>query len=309
VVDKIKVHILDKRTGAKSKNEHQFYLTLVYTIESLLHHMSDQQLVAGISLLLAVNVQACQISAYHFNLVCTMLLLSAITHVNTMISIPDFITKGKTVATYRLIAIFAQLILSGIVLASRLTKTFPSKPSSLAIMPAACFENVNATDGLGFSSFVDFAQNVTTGSTANATANATQIWDNINAATSTQSGLAEYATLMVFVLLAILVIAIDLIELQFEQTFIKIRWFSIVLSALCVMITTGIVWYSVNRYNTLRGGMEIAKWYNVVEKDTWSLSQIIPLLLLGSGAATLMKSIAGKSPWLLCHSLPTISQY
>jgi hypothetical protein len=53
----------------------KFNCKLVHTIETLLHTASDHQLVAGIALLLSLNRQACEISVYHNNLVCVMLVM------------------------------------------------------------------------------------------------------------------------------------------------------------------------------------------------------------------------------------------
>lgn len=216
-MDKIKVHIYDKRKDREGQAEDRFYLKTIHTITSLLHTMSDQQLVASIALILSINHQACEISAYHYNLVCTMLLMGIITHLNVLISIPDFWYKGKTLALYRCSTICIQLILTGFIFSARHTKSFPSKASSLAIMPAACFENMHATDGLGFSDFVTFAQNVTSGVTTNSTTNTTvpaQLLHNIDAATSATSGMGEYATLVVFMLIAFLVLVYDFFEVQ-----------------------------------------------------------------------------------------------
>ena len=94
-----------------------------------------------------------------------MLLVDIVTHLKTRISIPDFLYKGKAVAFYRCLGIVVQLILSGIVFSARHSKTWPAKASSISIIPAVCFENMNATNDLGFGDFADFAQNFTAKST------------------------------------------------------------------------------------------------------------------------------------------------
>jgi hypothetical protein len=50
---------------------------------------------------------------------------------------------------YRIIGILAQIALSGIVFSSRVSQNFPAKASSLAILPAAYFENMAAASNLG----------------------------------------------------------------------------------------------------------------------------------------------------------------
>lgn len=136
-VDKVKVHWYDNRKSRKNKEEHRHYVKLIHTIESLLQTLSDQQLIASIALLLAVNHQACQLTAYHYNLVCTMLVLAVVTHLNLLMNITDFLYKGRLLAFYRLGAILTQVILSGLVLKSRLSNNIPTTagpvnhPSSL----------------------------------------------------------------------------------------------------------------------------------------------------------------------------------
>lgn len=294
--------MLDKRRDRKGQAKDRFYLKLVHTIETLLHTLSDQQLITSIALLLSINHQACTISAYHYNLVCTMLLMGIITHLNTLINIPDFLYKGKTVAFYRFFGICVQLILSGFVFSARHTKTFPSKASSLAIMAAACFENMNATDDLGFSDFFTFAQNVTSGVN-----NTEQLLHNIDAATSATTGLGEYATLVAFMLIAILVLVYDFFEAQSwlgsNSRQIGLRLSTIFFSFASIVSSVIIIAVALTRYNTLRSQMEVPKWYNNGGEDEWTYSQILPILLLGSGSIAVLKAITGTflplSPALL----------
>ncbi|KAF2798838.1 hypothetical protein K505DRAFT_371395 [Melanomma pulvis-pyrius CBS 109.77] len=289
IIDKIKYHFYHKRRSANSKAESRFWIKAVHTIESLLQAISDQQIVAGVALVLAINAQACTISAYHYNLVCSMLLLSGITHLNTLINIPDFVYKGKLVAANRLLAIAFQLVLSGIILSSRNTKSFPSKPSALGVLPAACFENMNALDSLGLQDFVDLAANVT-GAATNTTQNATQIWDNIQAATSARSGLGEYITLIIFAIFALLFLVLEFLEAMFfPDTYL--HWLSVALSITSEIASAVISFLTISRYFSLRDGMEVEAWFDNAGQDKWTYSQIVPMLLLASGSITLIKAV------------------
>lgn len=270
MLDKIKVHILDKRRDKQGQAEDHFYLKLVHTIETLLHTLSDQQLITSIALLLSINHQACTISAYHYDLVCTMLLMGIITHLNTLINIPDFLYKGKIVAFYRFFGICVQLVLSGFVFSARHTKSFPSKASSLAIMPAACFENMNATHDLGFSDFFSFAQNVTDVTTNSTVTNATvpaQLLHNIDAATSATTGMGEYATLCVFIFIAILVLIYDFFEAQSwlgaNPKQIGMRLSTVFFSFTSIAASVIIIAIELTRYNALRSQMEVPQWVRI----------------------------------------------
>jgi hypothetical protein len=307
LLDKIKVHWYNKKWNRKAQQEHIFYLKLVHTIESLLHTSSDQQLVASIALLLAINHQACTITAYHYNLVCTMLLMGIITHLNALISIPDFLYKGKLVGFYRFAGILAQLVLSGIAFSARDTKGFPSVPSTLAIMPAACFENMHALKDFGFADAVSLYQNITT-SSANSTLNTTQLISNIEHATSGTTGVGEYATLVVFMLFAIFVLLFDFVEAIFTKSLknsIGLRWSSIFFSAASIIASIIIIFIAMTRYNNLRDGMEVPQWYDAASQDEWTYSQILPILLTGSGSIAILKAIGGEFAfsWLRYESV------
>lgn len=291
LVDRIKYHVYNRRSKP-DRRERSKYLRLIHTLESLLQTLSDQQIVAGIALLLTVNAQACGISAFHYNIVCTMLLLSAVTHLNTLVSISDFIFKGKLVATNRLIAVITQLVLSGIVLSARQTKSFPSNPNALGVLPAACFENMDAMKGLGFGDFADFTSNVT-GIGTNRTYNASQIVDNIQNATSSKTGLGEYITLGAFTAIALVFLIIEMISAHWFESD-KPHWSSIIISGTSLAASAVIVTIAQIRYQKLRSGMEVDAWFDRGNQEEWTYSQIVPLLLLGSGSITVLKAATGR---------------
>lgn len=222
-----------------------------------------------------------------------MLILSGITHLNTLINISDFLFRGKTVGFQRLGSILAQLACTGIILSARNTHTFPSKPSAVSIMPAACFENMNATSGLGLGDSIDLAQNLTSPSGPNGTFNASQIQDNITAATSSTSGLGEYLTLVVFVALALLFLGTELFEALFKPSRF-LHWLSIVLSTLALIASAVIAGISVSRYNGLRVGMEVDEWFVIDKEEKWTFAQLLPMFMLGSSLITLVKAASGK---------------
>ncbi|KAF1999762.1 hypothetical protein P154DRAFT_213404 [Amniculicola lignicola CBS 123094] len=287
IMDKIKYHFFHRSKKRSAKLERPFYLRLIHTIESLLQTLSDQQLVTGISMLACINLEACKISAYHYNLVCTMLMLSAITHLNTLINISDFIYKGKSVAFQRVLGIALQIILTGMVLSARNTSTFPTRAGPQGILPAACFENMNATTLLGLSDFKDLTNKVTANN-----ADADQIFENLKKATSAQSGLTECITLIIFVAFALAFLVLEYCEAKFWPQ----RYFhfvSITLSATSVIASVAITVLAMSRYTALREAMEVDKWYDEASGKGWSYSQIIPAILLASGSITLVKAITG----------------
>jgi hypothetical protein len=281
-----KIHYRLARGKKGHVTSQNFYLKALNTVETLLHAMSDTQLVSAISLLFTLNGQSCSISAYDFDIVCTMLMLSIVVHLCTMINISDFIFKGKSVAFPRLATIITQLVLTFFVFAARNTSTFPFEPASLAILPAACFENFNATDDFGLSDFANFASNATSNGTDG-------LWNTIQAATNTTKGLPEYVILVSFVGLALLVILAEWLFVQ--SNFDKhIGWGSIII---CIASTTtgislGIYGYC--RWLHMTNGMHIAAFFQVAKEQKLLLSEILPLSLLGSTILPAIGAITGE---------------
>lgn len=203
LIDRIKWHWWETSDDSEASRHRRFYLRLIHILQCLLHALSDNQLVSGLALLVTLNNQACSISAYHYNLVCTMLILSTITHLQSLISIQDYIHKGRIIATFRIIAISTQYVLCAIVLNGRNTHRddnfFPSKATSFAIMPAACFLNMNATSFLGFDNTIDTVQNITsTMISTNFTTNASTLVHDLDVATGGSEGFWEYILLVAF---------------------------------------------------------------------------------------------------------------
>ncbi|KAH7136013.1 hypothetical protein B0J11DRAFT_565258 [Dendryphion nanum] len=282
IVDKIIYH-------RGSKWERPWYLRLIHTIESLLLALSDQQLVAGIALILAVNAQACEITAYHYNVVCTMLLLSAITHLNTLVNISDLIFKGKSVALNRIIAVLIQIALTGLILFARHTNGIPMKSSALGALPAACFENKNASHGHGLNEFANFTQSVT-GIGSNATFNASRIADNMKATYGNEKGWYEYITLVVFTLIALLFLLWEYYHARTHQKSDP-HWASIIPSSISMVASVVIVVLVQKKYHQLRSEMEIDAWFNHKDQKKWTYSQLVTVLLLVSGSMTLVKAV------------------
>jgi hypothetical protein len=276
----------------------------------MLHAVSDQQLLSGISLLFAANLLACTISAYHYNLICTMLLLSLVTHLNALVSIPDFFHKNRVMAAFRLVGFVVQIALSNIFLSARNSTQFPYTASSLAILPAACFENMDAIHDLGAGDFLDFAQNITTGSAEGKAANGTQIWDNVVAETSKKSGLGEYVTVMIFLCVTIIVLIVDGLDgiAAHDTKVSKWKfWFITVSAGISILATCITMIISFVRYTGLRNGMEIDAWYLIGMDREWSYAQILQVMLVGSTSIIFFKALFGEFRILKISSPPLLT--
>jgi hypothetical protein len=224
-----------------------------------------------------------------------MLILGAAIHICTLISIPDFFYRGKSVAIYRVIAIGFQFVYSGMILSARNTSYFPTTASSLAILPAACFENMNASNLYGFSDAAGFAQNITSTNTTNAT----QFVNNFEAAATKTGGFAQYLTLATFLVFAILLWIIEWFEITVAGWFgaqTPPRWMRLISSGINTVILTIVVIFTVLTvvaFNNLRTAMEIPQWYLAGNQTSGTYANIVSFLLFGSGSITLVKAFRG----------------
>jgi hypothetical protein len=261
-----------------------YYKKIANTVEKLLHTLSDQQLTAGFALIFAVNAQACTIQAFYYDLVCAMLLMSLVTHLNSIISISKFIHKGKHVATYRSLAMIAQIVLTGLIFQSRNSSDFPSTPNSLAIMPACCFMDLNSTDPLGVS-----------GLGINTAGNASEfILDAIHTAEKSPA-FAQYIVLIVFLIFSAVIAIVNWLEAQEVQLHHCVRYMNIATSGIMSIASLAVTVWAYQGYNDLRAGMELNGWYqsDSTNSTTWTFAQIVPLALMASSSITILTALTG----------------
>ncbi|KAH3964588.1 hypothetical protein HBI56_051360 [Parastagonospora nodorum] len=296
-----------------SFSEKHKYLRSIHALQRLLHGISDHQLIAGLALLATLNNQACSISAYHYNIVCTMLILSAVTHLNSLLSIQDFIHKGRIVALVRVAAITAQYGLSAMVLSGRNAKTgrgFPMTAGSLGIMPAPCFLNLNASSYFGFGDAIDAAENFTATAfgSGNATMNATAMMDD------TSDGLKMSPFWQYVLLVVVLGFALVFVIAEGTHAWYKDRQegnkppppskiisaIGIVLSAVGLFASAAVLILVYIQYENLRRGMEIFAWYQIhlAERQSWSYSEFMTVFLITSA---LLHGVKALSESLLGH--------
>ena len=249
--------------------------------ETLLQTFSDQQLVAGFSILVATSFAACDISAYHYNLVCTMVLMSLVTHINTLVNIPNFICKGWIVGTYRILAIVAMVILSAILFSARNTSTFPVSAGPLSVLPAVCFEARNGTTDLGFGDAFDYLNSSMT---------------HQNFVSSPKSGFAQYGVLLGFFAFALVMLVLDGLKKMCCEPGPFKHWATWVFRLIPTIVSILIVIYATSQYSGLRSAMEVDQWYRIDLDNDKTVSQILPMALLASSSIAVAKAFLGKCP-------------
>ena len=205
------------------------------------------------------------------------MLMSMITHLNTLINITQFFRKGYFVGLLRFISISATIVYTGILFQSRNTLWFSRDAGSLSILPAACFENKNGSQGLGFHQYI-----------SDVTSNKTMAADRL------AGGFSQYMILSSFCVFAIVMLGIYSLEpCLVSPPGQGRRWVSLGLRVLSTIMTSMIVIYAVMKYHQLRSNMEVDKWYQVGQTDTWTFSQLLPYVLLGSSGIAVMKALDG----------------
>jgi len=306
---KVHMHSLLKK-NKKVESKYPLYPRAIHTIESVMEHLFQQQLLAGFALIWVVANQACTISAYHYNLVCIMLVLSVITQLNVLINIPDFVNKNIATGYYHIFLVSIQLVLSLLMLAATDSKTFPIEASSLAVVPAQCFIDIAAAYGNSSSS--NSSQNLTTHLSGNITASNATNTSNTTASDFIDDALkyAANATwnstivncLIIFAIMTYLVVIYDVGEALYEKDLAKIdstsirhffRYTSTLFSTVSIIGSTILVGFTLRHYVNLRSKQEVEAWFLVGQEQGYTFSQVLPLLMAAGGVAAIIRALFG----------------
>ncbi|MCJ1476032.1 hypothetical protein MMC13_004697 [Lambiella insularis] len=274
LLDDSRVLWLRKHQDPKERYAKRYYRRLINSAETLLQAFSDQQLVTGLSLLASVNHQGCHIAAYHYNLVCTMVSMSIVTHLNALINVAKFFPRGYLVAIYRFVAMTASLILTGILFWSRNTRTFPSRAGSLAIMPAACFEGSEKDSNTAFSN-----------------AAVVRAMKGPSILDERQGSFLQFTALSTLFAAAVGVQVLEYLANRSCRPRLLLRWSCLLLRIAITAVSTGIIIYDTVQYRILRDRMEVPEWYQVEKRNDWTLGQIVPFALLASSSIGVLTTL------------------
>ncbi|KAH8761268.1 hypothetical protein BGZ57DRAFT_992966 [Hyaloscypha finlandica] len=277
LADKVHMHsLLKKNKTVESK--YPLYPRAIHTIESVMEHLFQQQLLAGFALIWVVANQACTISAYHYNLVCIMLVLSVITQLNVLINIPDFVNKNIATGYYHIILVSIQLVLSLLMLAATDSKAFPIEASSLAVVPAQCFIDIAAAYENSSSS--NTSQNLTTHLSGNITASNATNTSNTTASDFIDDALkyAANATWNSTIVNCLIIFAI--------MTYVVVIY-----DVVSIIGSTILVGFTLRHYVNLRSKQEVEAWFLVGREQGYTFSQVLPLLMAAGGVAAIIRAL------------------
>jgi hypothetical protein len=122
--------------------------------EAIILSCSDQQLFTSGAYALALRyAQGCKVSAYHYNIVANMMLITCATHLMSVTVVSQY-WKHKLVAVFRTLLITGLYIVTGVILSNQGAGSqlpWPTSPNNatdpLLGLPAVCYQSGNTTLG------------------------------------------------------------------------------------------------------------------------------------------------------------------
>jgi hypothetical protein len=140
-------------TPSREKTLRNWQLSIAGIIEALIVTCSDQQVFTGGAYAITLRyAKACSISAYHYNIVANILLVTCATHLMA-ITVARHYWKHPFVGVLRIAVTSLLFIITGVLLANRDSEAnrFPTRVPddteqySLMLLPASCFQGGHLT--------------------------------------------------------------------------------------------------------------------------------------------------------------------
>lgn len=164
--------------------------------------LGDTQIATSLALLMTANFAVgCDISTYHYNLVCKLVLISSAAHIGSMAFVHQYFSRSKTLGCIRIGLIALSLIFAWVLLGRRASSDiFPLTGSDSSVrnaneqintglvLPASCF--IDHPGVSGTTSYGNFTalQYWSTNFTATVSANSSTAFGSVNNSTSFGNG-------------------------------------------------------------------------------------------------------------------------
>lgn len=269
----------------------------MHCFESLINDLSIQQSITGLGLIVTAAHVGCSLSAYVYNLICLLVLMSVITNLNALTNTRNWFTMNSAAplrsicyGVIRVAPIITTIGLAGMMTLSRSQSVFPTVPSPQITLPAVCFE------GYGFDQFGDFAPKL-----LEEAQNGFQGQWNQSFWTS---GAIQFALLFIDLILIVVIFMVALLKKCCAGRPNGFRgWLSLWLRILSTLLTSvALVWLS-TMYYILRYGVEKEATYfsqvpDIVQTEqgipagNWTPLNVISTALLASSIVGIAKSFA-----------------
>ena len=241
-------------------------------------------MITGLSLVIATRWMGCTISAYHYDIVCNLVLMSVVTHLCAVTFITPYF-QHLVLGLCRIVLILLTLFFAGFMFAERNNTGFPTgKPSysptnsthvPTLISPAACFVsgNINITNQVE-KTFV------------------------IIKGSSHVTGFPQYVILLVFTLLSLGIAGIYSFVTPGKSPRIMwwLWWFRVPLLLAAWAIAIG----TTNEFWPMRIWMHDSIWPADNAEYNWTFGQFLPLLMMMLAGLAFVEAFSGKSCNCIC---------
>ena len=225
----------------------------------------------------------CQISAYHWDIVCNFLLMSIVTHLSSLAVISAYFSN-LILGSCRIILILIVFAFSGVIFSERNNSHFPTG------VPDYSPRNETAPP-----TFLHHAACFTSSVTV-----ANQVPKAFNDAFKRPeriTGLAEYSILFVFTIISLLMaIAHSFVTspARLANKHLHMRRASCVLRIGLLLAAIGIAIAACVQFNRLRKWMHASVWPADNNESEWTFGQLVPVFLMLLAPLQFIEAFAGE---------------
>ena len=249
-------------------------------LEQTMLSFSDQQLITSLAMLIAVYFfLGCHISAYHYDVVCNLILMSLVTHLTSLAVISRYFSNLFHGPPRAIVIIFA-FSFAGVMFAERDSTRFPTgvpKPSTISnttapplLAAAACFTS----------------EKITTTDRVHAT------------------GFAEYVVLLIITIFGlIMAMAQSLVTSSRNDKYLHLRNWIFVLRPILLISAWAIAIAAFIKSNSLRNWLAASPWPKDDAEHSWGFGQLVPCFLLLLTPLAFFDAVGGisaLSPYRKC---------
>ncbi|KAF2794539.1 hypothetical protein K505DRAFT_360974 [Melanomma pulvis-pyrius CBS 109.77] len=298
--------------------------------DSLVVGFSDTQLITSLALLASTYFRlGCKISAYHYDLVCNLVLISSAAHIGPVAVMHRYYDRFKGLGILRFCLILPSFVLTWILIAKRNdSNIFPTyKPNSTPggnntalVLHAACLiDHPGAKQAHDFHNFTasiywtTWFTNTTISVPSNSSSQFTNSTILTNRTIPAYSNFSSDDTLKdpgdmtafgfltgAFVLTSLLSVAQKYVhKTNLEQkTLDAIHRAAVILKTAALITCFGIAIWSYTRFQTLHSWMQKSDWLrdDDAERSPDSFGQLVPLVLLALPFLTIFEQLVAQSP-------------
>ena len=235
-------------------------------------------------MLIAVQFKlGCSISAYHYDIVCNLILMSLVTHLASLVVIRRYFSNWL-LGPVRVIFILIVFSRAGVMFAERDNTRFPtgvpnaSSSSNTTAPPllaaAACFTSENINDTSQFGAELDVLKG----------------HDRV-------TGLVEYAVLFIIAVFGLIMATTQSVmtALSRGHAYLSARRWVFVFRLILLIGAWAIAIAAYLKFNSLRHWLAASPWPEDDAEVEWDFGQLVPCFLLFLTPLAILEALGGKS--------------